>query len=157
MQDTNYSNVELYYNERYKSDKENDIKPWQISEGVRPHDAYPMILYYLKVKPTGKLLDIACGRGYLLKAAESKGLDTFGVDISDEAVKLARLNAVKSDIRVSKAEELPYNDKFFDYITCLGSLEHFLKPEEAAAEMVRVGKDDAVFCIMVPNANFIYW
>ena len=104
--------VENYYDERYKEDYEGSIKPWQIAEGVRSYDAFPMFLDYLDVKEGKNLLDIACGRGYLLKAAELKGINAYGVDISKEAIKIAKGVAKKSDLKVSKAENLPYPDKF---------------------------------------------
>ena len=53
------------------------------------------------------------------------------------------------------AEELPFADNRFDMVTCLGSLEHFVRPVQAMQEMSRVAKDSARFILLVPNADFL--
>lgn len=126
-------------------------------DAMRTADAYPIFLDDLGVQPGKSLLDIACGTGYLLRAASDRGLITAGVDISDEAANLARRTSPGSDIRVASGESLPFADSSFDYVSCLGSLEHFLDMEKGLAEMKRVARPDARFCIMVPNSAFLGW
>ncbi|ENO12279.1 methylase involved in ubiquinone/menaquinone biosynthesis [Thermoplasmatales archaeon SCGC AB-539-C06] len=143
---------------------EQEIKGWYnkryAAKGVdtmRPYDAYPIFLDYLEAQEGKKLLDIGCGTGFLLRAASLKGLETFGVDVSEEAIKLAKKVSPKSFISVGKGENLKFEDNAFDYITCLGSLEHFLDMKKAIKEMKSVAKDNALFCIMVPNSNYFQW
>lgn len=100
------------------------------------------------------MLDIGCGSGFLLKDAEDRGLTTFAVDISPEAAKIASRIAQKSIILVGDAENLSFANKTFDYVTCLGTLEHRLDMEQGIREMTRVAKDDAEFLIMVPNLRY---
>jgi len=140
--------IKDWYNQWHSAKREN---AW------RPYEAYPFFLNYLNVKPRRKLLDVGCGTGYLLKASDLRGLETYGVDISKEAVKIAKKISPNSKIVVGKGEDIKFPDKFFDYITCLGALEHFLDIEKGVKEMVRVGKDGALFCIVVPNINFLFW
>jgi len=140
--------IKDWYNQRHRSFGEN---AW------RSYEAYPFFLDYLNVKPGEKLLDIGCGTGHLLKATDQRGLETYGVDISEEGVKTAKKVSPNSEIVVGKGENLKYPDKFFDYVTCLGALEHFLDMAKGVKEMVRSGKDDALFCIVVPNINYLYW
>lgn len=143
---------------------EQEIKYWYdkryVSKGVdsmRPYVAYPVFLDYLGVERGKKLLDISCGTGFLLLAASKKGLYTFGIDISEEAVKIAQNVSPDSFVSVSKGEDLKFVDNTFDYITCIGALEHFLDMNKGLQEMKRVAKTEAIFCIMVPNSNFIFW
>lgn len=140
--------IKDWYNQRHRSFGE---QAW------RPKDAYPSFLDYLNVVPGKKLLDIGCGTGYLLKAADQRGLETYGVDISDEGVKIAKHNSPNSRIMVGKGEELVFPANSFDYVTCLGALEHFLGIEKGVQEMARVAKSGALFCVVVPNVNFLYW
>src|SRR5881628_249076 len=56
---------------------------------TRPVEAYPQFLDLLDVRPGTALLDVSCGQGFLLKAAVDRGLEAFGVDISDQAIRLA--------------------------------------------------------------------
>jgi SAM-dependent methyltransferase len=124
---------------------------------MRPASAYPIYLDDLRAQTGKTLLDIACGTGFFLRAAAQRGLKTWGVDISEEAVKVARRISPESKIDVGKGEQLSFADASFDYVTCLGSLEHFLDMDKAIAEMKRVAKPDALLCIGVPNSNFLYW
>jgi SAM-dependent methyltransferase len=124
---------------------------------MRPFEAYPLILDVLSVRPGAALLDVSCGSGFLLRAAHERGLTAYGVDLSDSAVRLAR--SVSPDLRlaVCAGEDLCFRDASFDYVTCLGSLEHFLDPSRGLREMLRVARPGAQFCIMVPNRNFAGW
>lgn len=143
---------------------EKDLKDWydkKYKEGInsigRVYDSYPIFLDYLGVQKGGKLLDIGCGNGFLLRAASIRGLETFGIDISQEAVKIAEnVSPDSSSILVGSGEELVFGDNEFDYVTCLGSLEHFLDMSKTLREMKRVAKENAMFCISVPNSNYLF-
>ena len=126
-------------------------------ESTRPPEAYPLFLDLLGVRPGTRLLDVSCGSGFLLKAARERGVDAYGIDLSDEAVRLAARVAPQVRLAVGAGEELCFRDGSFDYVTCLGSLEHFLDMAHGVREMQRVAKPDAQFCIMVPNADFLGW
>ena len=139
---------------------EENIKDWynkkHLTKGKnawRPYEAYSIFLDYLNVKPGKKLLDVGCGTGYLLKESNRRGLKTYGQDISNEAIKIAKKVSLNSKILVGKGENLRFPRNHFDYITCLGALEHFLDMEKGINEMVRVAKKEALFCIVVPNIN----
>jgi SAM-dependent methyltransferase len=143
---------------------EQDIKAWYnrryADRGVnsmRPPDAYDVFLSALDVQSGRTLLDIACGTGFLLHAAARRGLKTFGTDISEEAVRLSGQTSPESEVIVGKGEDLKFPDGLFDYVTCIGSLEHFLDMDKGLGEMKRVSKPDALLCITVPNSNFLYW
>ena len=109
------------------------------------------LLKVLRLRSGIRLLDIACGGGYLLSKASQKKIQCFGVDISEQAISIAKAQNGRKELLVAEAENLPWPDGYFDVITCLGSLEHFLHPEKAVAEMIRVARDDSSFCILVPN------
>jgi SAM-dependent methyltransferase len=58
------------------------------------------------------------------------------------------------EFHVAAAEDLPFEPDYFDVVTCMGSLEHFVDKPAALREMQRVAKPDAVFVLLVPNAGF---
>lgn len=126
-------------------------------EGMRPPAAYPIVLDLLDVRRGTALLDVSCGPGLLLAAARARGLTSVGVDLSDEAVRVARNADPGARLAVALGEHLCFRDATFDYVTCLGSLEHFGDIDLGLREMRRVAKPSARLCIMVPNARFLGW
>lgn len=109
----------------------------------------------LKLGPGQQILDVACGKGEWLVAARERGAQVAGVDLSPVAIDVCRTNLLDGEFRVGPAEELPFPDNKFDLISCLGSLEHFVEPDKALREMLRVAKPDAQFLILVPNDGFL--
>lgn len=145
-----FKEVKDYYNSTYYAEL----------EGGRPTSHYDIYLKNLGIEGQYKnqnFLDIACGVGHLLSRAEQKGFNCFGIDISDKAIAHAKKKFPSFDLRVGVAEELPWEANTFDYLTCLGSLEHFLNQEAAIKEMIRVAKKDCKLLIMVPNVDFPNW
>ncbi len=124
---------------------------------MRKAEAYPIFLDYLNVQPGKKLLDIGCGPGLLLKVGAARGLQTYGIDVSEEAKRLATQISPDSQVSVADVRNLDFEDQSFDYITCIGVLEHFLDLEISIKEMQRVAKKQALYCIMVPNSKTLYW
>jgi ubiquinone/menaquinone biosynthesis C-methylase UbiE len=104
-----------------------------------------------------KLVDIGCGTGLLLKTAADAGLVTSGLDLSDAAVKVSRKNSPTSEVVQGEGEHLPFGDGVFDYVCCIGSLEHYADLPKGLAELKRVGKDAAKFLVVVPNDNYLFW
>jgi SAM-dependent methyltransferase len=102
-----------------------------------------------------RLLDVACGTGGWLQAAAALGACPTGVDISPVALEACRRSLPQAELHCGPAEQLPFNDREFDFISCLGALEHFLSPEAALLEMIRVAKPNAGFLLLVPNSGFL--
>lgn len=113
---------------------------------------YKWIVKLCGPQPGKKLLDIACGIGLVLKAGEEAGLKTYGLDISDEAIKRAKAVSPGSELVVGDGEDLPWPDGSFDHVTSLGSLEHYLDPEKGVREISRVMSADGTAVIMLPNS-----
>lgn len=133
-------NITKHYNE--------NIESWKFEW------FYEDYLNRLGVEKNKKLLDVGCGIGYLIKRAEMKGIKSYGVDISSKRVEIAKKKSPNSDVRVADAGNLPFKDNFFDYIICVGSLEHFPDMDSVLMEMKRVGKLSAEYLIVVPNSGY---
>lgn len=124
---------------------------------LRPVKAYYVFLELLKVESNKQLLDIACGLGRLLEAASEYGCKLSGIDISDVAVQKAQIKLPQADIYHANAEELPFGNDKFDYVTCLGSLERMLDRDRVLQEIMRVSNDNAKFCFLVRNSKTFSW
>lgn len=124
---------------------------------LRPEEAYLHILDYFELKKGNKLLDIGCGAGWVLKDAQQRELEAFGIELSEEVIKIAKVNAPHASISIGSALNLDFPDKHFDNITCIGVLEHTVDIDKSLQEMYRTVKNDGDLCILIPNSNFIYW
>lgn len=111
-----------------------------------------MMVDLVKTGP-GLFLDVACGLGFAVEEAESRGAKGVGLDLSIMALK--RSKEIKNDLKViqGNGEELPWPDKTFDYVICTGSLEHFLNPELGVSEISRVLKNTGRTAILLPNSH----
>ena len=124
---------------------------------LRPVKAYDIFLAQLQVKQQHKLLDVACGLGRLLEAARPYGCDCYGVDLSDIAITKARNKLPSAHLRVANAEELPFEDAYFDLVTCLGSLERMIDLDKVLQELLRIGHQNTQYCFLVRNSNTFIW
>ncbi len=94
----------------------------------------------------GVSLDIGCGAGTEAIFLASSGFRSYGLDISAEAIRLARTAAekasVKVDLRVGSALQMPYPNAKFTFLNDRGCL-HNLDLEywkDYASEVARVAK-----------------
>lgn len=112
---------------------------------------YLWLLKILDVQPGRLLLDISCGTGSLPRLAYQMGLQAHGLDFSETALQIARKKAPFVNWVLADGERLPYPDMSFDYVTHIGSLEHYLHPEIGVQEVARVLKSEGRACILLPN------
>ena len=132
------------------------------NDGLRDSDSfYRWVLGKLQTKPAKTLLDVACGSGRLLHHATRAGLQTIGLDFSAAGLELARTVEPQARLILADGQKLPLPDSSVDYVTNLGSLEHFVNLDEGAREMVRVLRPSGSAAIVLPNAfyavDLVWW
>ena len=119
--------------------------------------------YNLPKKP--KILDIGCGKGYLLfdflKVIPDAQI--YGLDISEYALKNSKPE-IKDKLLLGNARDLPYEDNHFDLVISINTLHCLEAPDLflALKEMERVGKNFKYLCVEsyrneVEKANLLYW
>jgi 2-polyprenyl-3-methyl-5-hydroxy-6-metoxy-1,4-benzoquinol methylase len=119
---------------------------------LRQRDSfYKWLLGLLQARPGDRLLDVSCGQGLLLHFAAEQGLRVDGIDVSPWAVGATARRLPGAGAAVADAERLPYPGGTFDYITNIGSVEHYARPHQAVGEMARVLKQEGLALILVPN------
>lgn len=102
-----------------------------------------------------RVLDVACGKGAWLAAAQQQGARVCGIDIATRAIAVAAHHLPEGDFVEGVAEPLPFADGAFDLVTCLGALEHFPDKAGALREMRRVVRSQGKVLVLVPNAGFL--
>ncbi len=111
------------------------------------------VLRCLAPKPGSRLLDVACGDGQMGPIAEEAGVSYLGVDYAPSA----SIKAQSSTVFTANGENLPFPAASFDYITNIGSLEHFLDVGRGIREMHRLLRANGTAFILVPNAFGLTW
>ena len=103
------------------------------------------------VKRGDAVLDVACGTGFVTRAASRVVGSTgrvAGVDINPGMIAAARALPVESDRPITwhegSALELPFEDDEFDAVTCQQGLQFFPDQAAALAEMRRVSRSNAL-------------
>ena len=105
-----------------------------------------------------KILDCACGYGRLAIPLALDGYQVRGIDISEEMVLEARIQAQKSGLGITidlgDMRNMPYPNLSFDAVICMwSSFNELLNAEsqvEALREMVRVTVPNGIIIIDVP-------
>lgn len=105
------------------------------AERVRRRAAFTATV---RAEGAGRVLEVGLGPGVDALAFIDAGLDTFGVDLSAEHVRLARAAGIEA--QVAAAQELPFEDRTFDALWCASVLMHLPDPDLDAAlsEFARV-------------------
>ncbi len=106
----------------------------------------------------GKVLEIASGPGYFsIELAKLGHYEITGLDISQDLVEIARLNAEKEGVEVefrqANASAIPLPDNTFDFIFCLWSFKNFKEPLKVLGEMRRLLKSGAPALIVDLNRD----
>jgi SAM-dependent methyltransferase len=119
--------------------------------------------YHLKAGD--KVLDIGCGKGFLLFDFTKvvPGIEVTGIDISGYAISNSK-EEVKDRLQVCNATVLPFPDKSFDLVYSLNTLHnlHCYDLDKALREMQRVAKQNKYLCVESyrdenEKANLLYW
>lgn len=107
----------------------------------------------LNPKKNSSLLDVGCGSGILLDQLDTlnRSMKLFGIDITPPMVEVAKKKFVnRPSVQISQASaiNLPFNDEFFDYVTCASSFHHHPDQKKSLSEMVRVLKPGGTVLIL---------
>lgn len=78
-----------------------------------------------------KVLDAGCAKGFLVEALRDRGVEAYGIDLSDYAISEARRD-IRPYCRVASLTE-PIPERF-DLIVCIEVLEHI--PEEIGRHVI---------------------
>jgi SAM-dependent methyltransferase len=98
----------------------------------------------------GRVLDIGCGPGFLLREFRERGWKVQGTEFSEQSAAHAR-KALGLPVSVGDIRELKLETGSFDAVVMWHVLEHTAEPEETLAEVARLLRPGGVFLCAVPN------
>lgn len=137
---------------------------YRYMEGRWEKVARAMIAHY-GLKPGDKILDIGCGKGFLLYdfTKVMPGLEVYGIDVSEYAIANAK-EEIRDRLQIANATDLPFADQEFDLVYSITTLHnlHCYDLDKALREMERVGKQHKYLCVEsyrneAEKANLLYW
>jgi ubiquinone/menaquinone biosynthesis C-methylase UbiE len=104
---------------------------------------------------TINILDIGCGTGHYIEELLIRNHNVTGTDVAFGMLMKAKqkLNKFsgKSNLINSNIENLPFQDKSFDAIFCIGVIEYLPDISKALKEIYRVLKSDGIVILSAPN------
>jgi len=125
---------------------------WDTESEFKPlHAINPLRLDWVQTLAGGlggkKVLDVGCGGGILSESMATAGATVTGIDLSEQALKVARLHSLDSGVAVDyqwlSAEDLAAREPAtFDVVTCMEMLEHVPDPAaivRACAALLKPG------------------
>jgi ubiquinone/menaquinone biosynthesis C-methylase UbiE len=110
-------------------------------------------------EPVGRLLDVGCGTGRLVGAlVKDHPIDGYGVEPSPAMLEVARARVSGVTFVEARAEDLPFDDGFFDRAVMLFVVHHLDRPR-AFAELRRALRPGGRLTIANgdPDAVHTFW
>jgi 2-polyprenyl-6-hydroxyphenyl methylase/3-demethylubiquinone-9 3-methyltransferase len=139
---------------------------WDPNSEFKPlHEINPLRLKWITGMATiagKKVLDVGCGGGILTEAMAAAGAIASGIDLSDKALKVARLHLLESghevDYRLISAEDCAAETPGeYDVVTCMEMLEHVPDPASVVAACARLVKPGGWVFFSTLNRNPKSW
>jgi ubiquinone/menaquinone biosynthesis C-methylase UbiE len=114
------------------------------------------------VKEKDYFLDIGCGTGWAVRFASriiKENGKAFGIDLSPKMINMAKANPSNNQnvfFFQSDAENLPFEDNFFECIICTNSFHHYFYPSKVSDEIFRVlKKEGEIFILDLTTDGFL--
>ncbi len=102
----------------------------------------------------GRLLEIGCAVGFLLRAARERGFDAVGVEMSEWASGVAR-DEYGLDVRSGRIEDMDFADASFDVVVLADVIEHLTEPRRTVQEIGQVLKPGGRLLLLTPDAGSV--
>ena len=106
-----------------------------------------------------KILEIGTGMGTDGVQFAKCGALYFGIDLTEEAIKLSQenflLRGLNGELKQMDAERLTFPDAMFDHVYSMGVIHHTVNPPAIIKEIFRVLKPDGTATVMIYNRTSI--
>lgn len=125
-----------------------------ISEKVIKSDAIRSIKLINKFKPqTGSMIDIGCGRGFLLDEARRFGWKVFGIDYSQKVLDYAK-NVLNLDTTCADIRSYVSHNKY-SVVVLNQVIEHVTNPKRVLKNCYKLLDEKGIIYIATPNIESV--
>jgi SAM-dependent methyltransferase len=115
---------------------------------------YKLVLSLLGASKFEKLLEVGYGSGVFMPELSRRCEELYGIDIhrmSEDVTGVLANHDVKANLFTASVTELPFEDRFFDGVVTVSSLEFVEDIDRACREIKRVLSPDGVFVVITPG------
>jgi 2-polyprenyl-3-methyl-5-hydroxy-6-metoxy-1,4-benzoquinol methylase len=106
---------------------------------------------YLSCIPCGRLLEVGCGSGSMLKGMADLGWRVQGIDFDPAAVENSKRKGL--EVHLGTLGAIRYPENYFDAVTMSHLVEHVQDPLELLKECHRILKPSGRLSLVTPNLN----
>lgn len=98
-----------------------------------------------------RLLDAGCGPGSFVDVTSPHAGEVFAVDMSRAVEACYRTHGHKDNVHVIQADicNLPFAKGFFDYVYCIGVVQHTPEPERTVLSLVEQVAEGGEICLWI--------
>lgn len=107
-------------------------------------------LFFSKLTPGSRILDLCCGSGHVTKELAARGYDVIGVDLSSALIEKARRNVPGAHFMVQDARALQLETKVHAALSTFDSLNHILALADLQTVFTRI------FAHLVEGGLFVF-
>lgn len=129
------------------------------SDWSKPDPDIVRLLQVLKRESIGRVLDIGCGVGRHLILLSSVGYDTYGLDLSEQAIKCCRetlkSKRLSADVKIGDMHKLDYPDGYFDFVLAWNVIYHTSKAGivDTLSEIRRITRPGGLVYLTLNNTR----
>ena len=104
-------------------------------------------------QPSGRALDVGCGKGEVACALAQTGFESTGLDMKARVIKYLQQHQPAIRWMAATTDELEGLGEQFDVITLYHVLEHVSKPVECLSNIKRLLRPGGLLVVEVPNVG----
>ena len=143
------ANVEVHTK---MADSYNTSEPHYLPEN---REKVRKILEELQPVTGNKMLDVGCGTGFIIDLAKDLFDEIHGVDITQAMLDKVDTSSNNITLHNSVAEDLPFDDNYFDLVTSYAFIHHVFDYKTVLKELHRVVRPGGqVYIDLEPNKHF---
>lgn len=104
------------------------------------------------------IADAGCAGGYMTNEISKlfPKAKVFGLDIYSSTIKHAKKKYPRINFKRCDLHKIPFQDNYFDLISCYETIEHVVDPPKVLKELQRIAKKNSTIIIAMDSGNILF-